>query len=181
MKVETSHEIVIESLTLALIDLMKTKPFDKITISELCEKACVGRVSFYRNFNSKQEILVKFLVACTDEWWQEFSQKPEEEFFANFWQSLLNEYKKQKELLLLLNQNDLTYLLRDHVFYCCGPSSNDDDRMAYLRALLAGMISGLIEEWVHRGMNDLPDALNIHALLQETSMLHKQSIETNSQ
>ena len=173
MNAVTSHEFVLESLTSALIGLMKTKSFDKITVTELCEKACVGRVSFYRNYNSKQDILVKYLAACTNEWWQEFSQKPEKEFYENFWPSLLDEFKKQKELLLLLNQNNLTYLLRDHIFYCCGPSPDEDDNVAYIRALLAGMISGLIEEWVHRGMNDLPESLNIHSMLKEALRSHE--------
>lgn len=172
MKAETSHEFVLESLTRALIDLMKTKPFEKITVTELCEKACVGRVSFYRNYNSKQEILVKYLAACTNEWWQMFSQKPENEFYESFWPSLLDEYKKQKELLSLLDQNNLTHLLRDHIFYCCGPSPDDDDKTAYIRAFLAGMISGVVEEWVHRGMNELPSSLNIHSMMKKSLRIH---------
>ena len=94
MKAVTSHEFVLESLTSALIGLMKTKSFDKITVTELCEKA-VSADFFYRNYNSKQDILVKYLAACTNEWWQEFSQKPEKEFYENFWPSLLDELKTE--------------------------------------------------------------------------------------
>lgn len=31
----------------ALLDLMKTKPYKKITVREICEKSNTGRVTFY--------------------------------------------------------------------------------------------------------------------------------------
>ena len=41
----------------ALLDLMKKKPAFEILISELTERAKRGRVSFYRNYHSKEDIL----------------------------------------------------------------------------------------------------------------------------
>lgn len=41
----------------ALLDLMKKKPAFEIFISELTERAKIGRVSFYRNYHSKEDIL----------------------------------------------------------------------------------------------------------------------------
>ena len=46
-----AHILVMESLTEALIQLMRKKPLAEIKISELCDKAGVSRVSFYRNFD----------------------------------------------------------------------------------------------------------------------------------
>ena len=46
-----------ECLKKALVELMGEKAFDKITISELVLKSGVSRQSFYRNYNSKEEIL----------------------------------------------------------------------------------------------------------------------------
>ena len=44
-------------MTAALLDLMKKKPAFEIFISELTERAKIGRVSFYRNYHSKGDIL----------------------------------------------------------------------------------------------------------------------------
>ena len=41
----------------ALLDLMKKKPAFEIFISELTERAKIGRVSFYHNYLSKEDIL----------------------------------------------------------------------------------------------------------------------------
>lgn len=41
----------------ALYELMKTKPYSAITIKEIADKAGVSRLTFYRNFQSKENIL----------------------------------------------------------------------------------------------------------------------------
>lgn len=56
-----AHDMVMESLTQALLQLMEKKPLSKINVSELCTRAGVGRVSFYRNFDSMDDILVQHL------------------------------------------------------------------------------------------------------------------------
>lgn len=44
----------------ALLDLMRRKPFGEITVSELAENALYDRRSFYRNFRSKDDILLLY-------------------------------------------------------------------------------------------------------------------------
>ena len=46
------------SIINALIDLMKEKNFDAISVSEITARAGVSRVSYYRNFDSKEDILI---------------------------------------------------------------------------------------------------------------------------
>lgn len=45
----------------ALIDLMEKKPFDEISITELTKKAGVSRMSYYRHFSAKQQVLEEYL------------------------------------------------------------------------------------------------------------------------
>ena len=164
MKEISDHEAVIENITAALLKLMEKKPFADITVTELCQKAGVGRVSFYRNYNSKQDILIDYLSRVTGEWWSQFTKSNPNEFYETFWHSLINEYRKNSSLLLLLEENNATYIIKDHIFRCCGPKSGDDDRTAYTRAMLSGLIYGLTEEWIHRGIKDEPDVPDIPML-----------------
>ena len=62
-----AHELVLQCLTEALLKLMEKKPFNEINVSELCEKAGVARASFYRNYDSMQEILTNYLSSVTDD------------------------------------------------------------------------------------------------------------------
>ena len=44
----------------AIMLLMDEKPYDKITVSDIVEKAGIARQTFYRNFKDKDEVIVKY-------------------------------------------------------------------------------------------------------------------------
>ena len=54
-----ANRITREALCTALLYLMETKSFDEIRISELTRKAGVSRQAFYRNYSSKQDIVME--------------------------------------------------------------------------------------------------------------------------
>ena len=55
-----SGETVAEQrIATALLGLLNVKSFDRISITEITEKAAVSRVSYYRNFSSKEDILLR--------------------------------------------------------------------------------------------------------------------------
>ena len=49
MSNEGRNAYVIQHLTSAMLELLHDRPLSEISISELIEKAGVGRASFYRN------------------------------------------------------------------------------------------------------------------------------------
>ena len=49
------------SITEALLDLMNQKSFADISISEIIRRAKVARVSFYRNYASKEDVLLTLI------------------------------------------------------------------------------------------------------------------------
>ena len=63
----TNHEqksFFRECLYTALMELMNKKPIEKIGIGELCSKAGVSRMTYYRNYRSKEDILAQHLSEC---------------------------------------------------------------------------------------------------------------------
>ncbi len=165
-RINEAHLLVLESLTEALLRLMEQKPLSKINVSELCDIAGVSRVSFYRNYHNLDEILVRHLTRSTDEWWRVMLKKPKEQFYRDFWPGLLEEYRKNERLILLLYQNNASYILKDHIFSCCGPALATNERDAYLRAALAGTLYGLVDEWIRRGMGSLPEGFHLVNVLE---------------
>ena len=71
-----SNKLTRECLTTALIQLMKEKPIDRITITELVKRSGVSRTAFYRNYSSKEEILESARGEITN-LTNEFLTKPE--------------------------------------------------------------------------------------------------------
>ena len=45
----------------ALMLLMDEKPYEKITVSDIADKAGVARPTFYRNFDDKDEVVLEYL------------------------------------------------------------------------------------------------------------------------
>jgi AcrR family transcriptional regulator len=41
--------------------LMDEKPYDKITVSDIVEKAGIARQTFYRNFNDKDDVILEYI------------------------------------------------------------------------------------------------------------------------
>ena len=160
-----AHDVVVESITGALLILMQKKPLNEINVSELCTKAGVSRVSFYRNFTSLKDILTKYLKKCTDDWWTEFSKKSEDDIRQSFWKELLNQYKMNTDLINLLKKNNITYIIKDHIFSCCGPKPEHDEKTAYICACLSGLIYGFVDEWIRRGMTESAPEIDMRKLV----------------
>ena len=70
-RINSAHEMVIDSLYEALFQLMENKKMNEITVKELCDKAGVSRISFYRNFDYISDIPFKYLSDQLDIWWIE--------------------------------------------------------------------------------------------------------------
>lgn len=51
-----------ECIVTALLRLMKTNNYDSISITDITNLAGVSRMAYYRNYNSKDEILLKHIV-----------------------------------------------------------------------------------------------------------------------
>lgn len=60
-----------------LFRLMQTKSLSEITITELVQGAGVARVSFYRNYESKEDILVTLIRDVLELFRQEMHEGPE--------------------------------------------------------------------------------------------------------
>ena len=64
MKIKNeSNRLAKECIVTALIELMKVRDYHSISITEITHKAGVSRMTYYRYFSSKEEILsLKCLV-----------------------------------------------------------------------------------------------------------------------
>ena len=67
-KVIETTEMLNKQMGDALIELLKEKPISKISIEELTKKADVGRATFFRHFDSKEDLLSYRLVEIYKEY-----------------------------------------------------------------------------------------------------------------
>lgn len=83
-----SQKWIIETL----LELMINMDYDKISVSEICRKAQLDRRTFYRNFDSKNDVLEQYIDKLSIEYMEEFNRvNPTDKYkaalmFFEFWQ-----------------------------------------------------------------------------------------------
>lgn len=158
MSNEGRNAYVIEHLKNALLKLLSEKAINDISISELVEKAQVGRASFYRNYESKEDILKAHIDDLFREWineWHENNGSPMSEQIR----IMIAHFEKHRDFYRLLNDRSLTYLLKDAIIGICGPKPEYEKVQAYASAFVSYTLYGWIDVWFQRGMRESADEI----------------------
>ena len=153
MSNEGRNAYVVEHLRQAFIELLYEKPIGDISISELVDKAGVGRASFYRNYKCKEDILRAYINDLFSEWINEWG-KNEGNPLSEQIRIMITHFEKYRDFYRLLNDTGLTYLLKDAIISICGPKPEYEKVQAYASAFVAYTLYGWIEVWFQRGMKE---------------------------
>jgi len=88
-------------LTLALCKKLQRKKFEEITVTELCEDAGVSRMSFYRCYNSIEDIFIKFTDERFEEFYEELTKidNPTGYDFVHLIFKIMKKYSRQIKVL----------------------------------------------------------------------------------
>ncbi len=156
-RASVTDEIIKESITEALFILMKEKPFEDIRVTDIAKKAGVGRVSFYRRYESKEDVLVKYLDDTTDAWCSEFNRSSETDMVLD----LFRHAKELEDFINVIYKQNLSHLLLKNVRDSLCPVPEDNELGTYHNACIAGCIYGALEEWIKRGMKDSPEKMSL--------------------
>ena len=149
---EGRNMYVVNQITAALLELMESHPLEDISISRICDRAQVGRASFYRNFDSKEDVIRKHLKALSDSW----ARKNEGIDQSLLVESMFSYYGEHKDLFILLYKQGLAYLSLQNIVDTLGPKPEQSNIVAYSSAFLSFGIYGWIEEWFRRGFQETP-------------------------
>lgn len=155
---EARNAYVIEHITDALLTLLKDKPIGDISISELCDFAGIGRASFYRNFESKEDILRGYIKKISKKWTDEvdiIESRPLSELLG----LLFVHFEKYTDFYSLLNERNLIYLLKDVIIGQFGPKPENCKEEAYTRAYFVYALYGWVEVWFQRGMQESAEVI----------------------
>lgn len=152
-----------ECIYTALILLMEQHSYDKITVTDITKKAGVSRMSFYRHFDSKDDVIFK----AAEERLRELNEKDDINVYKNsdeFEKRYLLNIKDCRTLLksldragkidllfpILLKGN--TMLAKKHMGL---ESDSEEARLAIVYH--TGGIFQLIKEWLHNDFKAPPD------------------------
>ena len=91
------------AITKAFFTLLEAKPYEEISVTEITNRAKVSRMAYYRNFDSKLEILEYFLARTFEGMAQELGEE------INFWtleygRVYFHFMKEHRDSILLLDK-----------------------------------------------------------------------------
>lgn len=160
-------------ITKALLKLMGKYPYNEITVTMIVMETDLVRKTFYRNFDSKDDVLDSIINKAIIEYANALVESDDDPLTIIF-----SFCEKNKKLLKLLHKNNMLYLLLLKLNDTLPKVSEDKDKERnpfvklmdglepdYLIAFNIGAIWNVIFKWVERGMTDSPE--KIKATLNE--------------
>lgn len=154
--------LVKECLVTALIRLVREKPLSSITVSELAKRAGVSRMSFYRNYNSKEDIFVDHLWDILDEYKKEAIRDQNHFYDLENLRQCFFYFEKHREFLESLFLSGMSHLLlkslSEYMTETWLKAENGKKRFYILQAF-AGSLYNTFVAWAINGYQETTDEL----------------------
>lgn len=97
-----------------LIELMKTKTFEEIKVSDICTKALINRSTFYAHYDDKYELLLEFINSLKEEFINELSKNKNilntREYYLEVIRLFLDHIENKKDIynaIMINNRNSI--------------------------------------------------------------------------
>ena len=140
-------------LSESLMELMKEKPFARITVQDICRQADLSRQTFYNFFASKEEILHFYLQQKYEEQFQKYCEKQTitmEEIIEAFSCVMV----ENKDVIAAMLENNLEGVLSEEMSNCIAlfagrfvSPEKDNELLPYSEVLLSGAFAALLIYW----------------------------------
>lgn len=144
----------------ALMKLMQEKKFDKISVGELCEAAGVSRMTYYRSYNNKEDILLQHLDECFAVY---LTDLPVRDFygvalsFFQFWQG------QERAFLIAVVRSGLSAQLMDKFYgyldQIIPQMVPSEEVQPFVKSFLAGGLYKMLMDWMKAGTQTSPEEM----------------------
>jgi len=160
----------------ALLELLKSKSYPKITVTDIVKKAELSRPTFYAHFETKDNLLMSYVDDLLDDIYKMIAEKNEPTGNAltpdimPIDGSLFDVWLERKEVFEQIRSADIDYLIfkkiRDHHYEIfsdlpsAGPMDNINPTLqGYCINYMAGSVAMFILHWIDQGMPHKPEDL----------------------
>lgn len=141
-----------------LLSMMKRQTYKDITVTSLCKEMQIPRKTFYRYYDTLEDVLAVVVDDVLRDAFLYLEVKPDMDGFFAYW-------KNQKELLDVLNKNEIMYLLIERIY-----KRMEEERLGneitYAEIQQAGQIGALLHMlivWYDAGMKQSSEQISLLA------------------
>lgn len=179
-RVERSRRLLID----ALLELMKDRPYSKISVAHIAERSGVARPTFYLHFHSKDDLLIAYIDEMFEKFYAEIDayitqSKDADPVIASI---MFHQWYDNAEFARLLMQTDIDSLMlaqfKNYVarvverFMDAHNIANRAGLLPYVVDFLAGASFMVITRWVREGFQETPEVMGeLYASLVRPGLL----------
>lgn len=157
-------EFLKECIADALLKLLQTKNMDEIKVSEITDLADVGRVTFYRHFKSKEDVIYFKCRLIGDRWHSGLTPEQLQDR-ASMAESFFELMVSVQATLTTLHHAGLLYIVVRAIYDSMrGDNPEPQGDEVYSHAFLAFGLFGILAEWINGGCQKPPKELTILTL-----------------
>ncbi len=145
-----------ECILTALLRLMESEPYDKISITDITNLAGVSRMAYYRNYNSKEDILLKQLEEAEEKLLEEIGNEN-----AHSIKEVLiyvsNYIQENASVIRAIYSANLGHLLSNMLsqrIFSYFPVANASTEGRFAVPFFVGAILSVFQVWFHNGMKE---------------------------
>lgn len=146
-----------KAITDALFRLMPQKNFADISITEIIREAGVARISYYRNYSSKTDILITLVQDIIREYVSSPGYDPKNLTGRKNVLLAFRTYRRYRRYVLQLHASEVTDIIAEQLVRVWRESPEYrklNSRQRYRLAILSGALSAAAVEWL---VNDMPE------------------------
>ncbi len=138
-------------ISAALFSLMKRKSFQQITVTEICEEAAIGRKTFYRNFELREDVINFQLDLMCEKYKKELIPLKLEQYLYHHFDYM----QKNSDYFIVLYKNGLSSLAYEKFSVLLPDTmpvwSDNPIEQEYLSAYIIAGIEAIQRVWISRG------------------------------
>lgn len=164
-RAHTSAELIYQGL----VQCLRWKPFDFVTIADVLRISGIGRATFYRNFDNLVDVLQMKCDQCFQEVLEQYledhklGQMDSRAFLVHFFRYWM-ENRELLEILIAMNRQDIIY--SSHYQYSTPITARflpevdtSSDEYVYFMTVRTSITVGVLAAWVKTGRQKTPEQL----------------------
>ena len=154
-----SNRLAKECIVTALVELMKIREYDAITITDIAKKAGVSRMAYYRNYTSKDDILNKYIDEVGESIHKMIAKSNSSSVPYDYFYALFEQLGKYSDLAIVAYRAHLGELILAALIknmFMTFPPESDSPAQRYSHYFLAGAFYNVFVEWLKGGLHEDP-------------------------
>jgi AcrR family transcriptional regulator len=162
-RTKDKNKLARERIVAALTELMSEKEYASITITEITQRAKVSRMTYYRNYSSKEDILRKFMSDVGERIHAKIVEHDLHRDVYRYYLTLFETLGKYAALVNAALAAGLDGLILDCIARNMDQTFMDADAQPhaekYLLRFHAGAFFHVFIEWTRSGMQESPESM----------------------